>query len=499
MAEHQITLDEANTDLFSCAVYLAEDVRSSDGHAEAIAEIVPRYLARGDVDMAAALADAIDDPFMRDKLLTFVAEKCAAIDDDEYAFQLVEAMEDFGMQRQAREKIALQKSAKNDFEKALEIAEELEHPDDVFADVGLNQAAQGDEKTALETLELIGFPYAKAVALQNIALLHLQKEETEKAIEFLEKAALAANDIEYAEEKIRAFVDVANHFVEARANGKAIETFDKAKTIAEELDNIHRDAFLGGIAQGFMRAGSVDLADRTLDLVADKTQMTSSLIGFSQVFNRNGEREEALEALEEAHAILKSQTDMEIRDSRTRFRLWSAIAVLFARYEKGERAIEIAREITDETEQTSALAQLAQTFTLAENEDAARESLNAIAEDSQRVFALIGTSDAKNELEKRDEAIEILNEAAELSGGVSQFGLLAQAQGELARRFARYGENEKAREIALANLETISKIRDESARAVALANLADLYEKEEFELTDEEKSILYNMTKRGEW
>jgi tetratricopeptide (TPR) repeat protein len=499
MAQHQISLDEANTNLFSCAVYLAEAIPSSDGHAEAMEQIVPRYLARGDVDMAATLADTIDDPFMRDKLLTFVAEKCAAIDDDEYAFQLVEAMEDFGMQRQAREKIALQKSAKNDFEKALEIAEDLEHPDDVLADVGLNQAAQGDEKTALEVLERIEFPYTKAVALQNIALVHLQKDESEKALEFLEKATLAANDIEYAEEQIRAFVDVANHFVEAKQNGKAIETFDKAKTIAEELDNVHRDAFLGGIAQGFMRAGSVDLADRTLDLVADKTQMTASLLGFSQILNRNGEREEALETLEEAHAILKSQTDMEIRDSRTRFRLWSAIAVLFARYEKPERAIETAREITDETEQTSALSQLAQIFTLAENEDAARESLNAIAEDSQRVFALIGASDAKNEREKRDEAIEILNEAAELAGGVSQFGLLSQALGEIARRFVQHGENDKGREIALANLETISKIRDESARAVALANLAELYEQEKFDLTDDEKAILYKMTKRGEW
>ncbi len=499
MAEHQITLDEANTDLFSCAVYLAEEIRSSDGHGEAMEQIVPRYLARGEVDMAAALADAIDDPFVRDKLLTFVAEKCAAIDDDEYAFQLVEAMEDFGMQRQAREKIALQKSAKNDFEKALEIAEELEHPDEVFADVGLNQAAIGDETAALETLNQIEFPYAKAVALQNIALFYLQKGKAEKAIQFLEKALLAVNEIEFPEEQIRAFVDVANHFVEAKQTGKAIETFDAAKSIAEGLDNIHRDAFLGGIAQGFMRAGSVDLADRTLDLVADKTQMTASLIGFAQVFEQNGERAEALDALEEAHAILKSQKDLEIRDSRARFRLWSAIAVYFARYEKADRAIEIAQEIPDESEQTSALSQIAQVFAFSGNIDAMRESLNSIAEDSSRLFALIGVSDAKEKLEKRDEALEVLNEASDLTENVSQYRLLAQAFGELARRFAKYGEKNKAREIALVNLETVSKIRDEGGRATALADLAAFYQEENFYLTDDEKSILQKMTRRGEW
>lgn len=499
MAEHQITLDEAQNNLFSCAVYLAEAIPSSDRHAEAIEQIVPRYLARGEVDTAAALADTVDDPFMRDKLLTFVAEKCAAIGDDEYAFQLVEAMEDFGMQRQAREKIALQKAILHEFEKALEIAEDLEHPDEVFAAVGLNQAVQGDEKAALETLEKIQFFYAKAVALQNIALRELPEGSREKALKFLEKATVAANEIEYAEEQIRAFVDIANHYIEAKENGKAIETFDKAKTIAEELDNVHRDAFLGGIAQGFMRTGSVDLADRTLDLVADKTQMTASLIGFAQVLEQNSERAEAIEALEEAHAILKSQKDMEIRDSRTRYRLWSAIAVHFARYEKAGRAIEIAQEITDETEHTSALSQIAVTFTLAGNDDAARESLNAIPEDSQKLFALIGVSDAKNQSEKRDEAVEILNEAADLADSVSQFGLLSNALTELARRFVHYGENDKAREISLTNLEAISKIRDEGARAVALANLAEIYEQQEFDLTDDEKAILYKMTKRGEW
>ena len=40
--------------------------------------VVPRYLANGDVDLAAELANTVDDPFTRDRLLIHVAEKCAA-------------------------------------------------------------------------------------------------------------------------------------------------------------------------------------------------------------------------------------------------------------------------------------------------------------------------------------------------------------------------------------------------------------------------------------
>ena len=227
--------------------------------------------------------------------------------------------------------------------------------------------------------------------------------------------------------------------------------------------------------------------------------MSSSLTGFSQVFNEKGEREEAFETLEEGYMILKSQKDLEIRDSRARFRLWSTIAVLFARYEKPERAIEIAQEITDEGEQTSALSQIAQVFTSQGKDDSAREALVAISEDSSRLFALIGVSDAKNRMENREEAIEILNEAAELTETVSQFIPLSSALSELASRFVKYGEIDKARELSLANLETIAQIRNESSRALSLANLADIYAEAEFDLTDDEKVVLYKMTRRGEW
>lgn len=499
MAEHLITIEEARENLLACAAFLAEDIKSADGHAEAMKTIVPYYLAKDNVDLAAEFSNTIEDPFTRGKLLTIVAAKCALIDDDEYAMQLVEAIEDHGMQAQAIEKISLQQSYRGDFEKALLTAEGLDHPEYAFADIAVHLMGKGEYTKADQLLDKIEFSNARVSALLAMASSNIINKDEAKAAELLEKALVSTSEIEHAEEKIRALNDLGNLFIEAKRPARAIEIYDKAKQSAEKLDNTHRDLLLGTTALGFFRAGSIDLADRSLDLVNDKTQMASVLIGYSREYWKQNVKTDAIETLEEAYQILKSQHERETRDSRAKYNLFTTIAVSFASYEKPERAIEIAQENPDESEQISALSQIAQVLASQGNDVLARQSLNAIPEDSQRLFALIGVSDAKNGAENREEAIRLLNEAAQLAESIPQLSARSQALNELANRFHNYGETEKAREISHENLETISEIRDESIRAVALANLAELYEDAKFELTEPEKEILYTMIRKAGW
>jgi tetratricopeptide (TPR) repeat protein len=300
----------------------------------------------------------------------------------------------------------------------------------------------------------------------------LQIDRTEKAIGFLEQALAEAAEIEHTEEQARAYCDIGSGFIECGRNDRAIETFDKAKATAETIDNMHRDAFLSLAAQGLLRAGSLDLADRTLDLVADKTHIASCLLGFSREFWRKDQRDDALESLEESYAILESQHERETRDHKARFRLFTSIASQFAGFEKGERAIEIAENIRDETQRTEALKQIAAVLTFQKEDDEARHAFRSITEDGDRVFALIGMSDAKDKNEDRAGAIEMLNEAAELIESVPQLTLRSSAFTEIGRRFVDYGDADRAAGLFARSLETSNQIRDESARVVALANLA---------------------------
>lgn len=490
MSDHLISIKNAENDLLACATYLAESIKSGDGHAEAMLAIVPRHLAKGDVDLAAELANTVDDPFTRDRLLILVAEKCAELDDDIYALQLVEAIEEYALQSQARERIALLKASKGEFEKAREIADEMDHRDTVYAAIAIKQAADGDEAAASETLKEIAFPGAIVFAYTSIATAKLEAGEHENAVELLEKAALATDEIEHNEERIRSLCDIGNLFIEAKRNDRAIETFDKARNEAETLDNIHRDSFLGAVALGFLRAGSLELADRTLDAVKDKTQIATALLGFSREFWRKDEKADAIEALEEAYAILKSQREAETRDSKARFALFTSIAAQFAGFEKGERSINIAQEIIDENEQVAALGQIAQVLTIQKNDDLTRQAIRAIPDDSSRMFALVGLSDAAKSIDEIDKAKGFLNEAIAMAETVERLAPRSSAYNEIAKRFNAFGNTDKAREISRLNLETIVTIRDETSRAVELASLSGFYDSARFTLADGDKEVL---------
>lgn len=495
MPEYFISFDQAENDLLACAAFLAERIKSSDGHASAMLAIVPRYLVKGDVDLAAELANAVDDPFSRDKLLTIVAEKCADLNDDDYAMQLIDAIEDHGMQAQAFERVALALATRGNVEKAAEVADSMAHPDFVYAGIAVHQAGNGNEAGANATLDRIEFATARASAFQQIAVKTIEAKDTDKALISLERAITAANEIEHDEEKIRTLCDVGNLFIEARRNDKAIETFELARQSAEVLDNIHRDFFLVNCALGFLFAGSDELADRTLDLVTDKTQMASALLGFARDQWGKNDKENALETLDEAYAIVNSQRETETRDSRARNGLLASIAVQFAGFGKTEQGIEIALENQDPDERTAALSQIAQLQVLQKEDAKARQTMNLIAEDSNRLLALVSLSDVKQKQNEREASVELLNEAATLVDAVPQLAARSGVMNEIAYRFVGCGETAKAREISSRNLGLICQIRDESSRAVELAKLSGVYEQSNFEISEAEKAALEKLSR----
>lgn len=498
MREHLFSIEEAETNLARAATYLAENIGGSDGHAEALKEIVAYFVEKKDVDNAAQLADTVDDPFVRDRLLLLVAEKCAEIDDDEYALQLVEAIEESGFQSVARERLAIRKAAIGEFDKAFELVETLPHSSDALAVIAAAQAAAGLDADSGKTISRIEFPYAKVNALLSIAANYEAKEEREKAGAATVKAVEAARDIEFKEEKIRALQDAASHFAEISANDKVIETLAKAREETETLDGVHRENLLSQIALGFLRAGSIDLAERTLDLIADKVLIASTLTGYSMNFDEKGERDDALDTLEEAYQILKSQSEREVRSSKDKFELFGTIALLFARYEKPERGIEAAMEIRDEATRHHALNQIAQVCALRELDDSAHEVLNLIDEDSARLFAYIALSDIKRKAEKREEALSYLKEAHNYCPNVPQLSARSRAYNQIARRFHDLGDTSSARTAAHENLETIAQIRDSTAKAVSLLHLSEVYEAMNFDLTADEHDVLKTILIKAE-
>lgn len=483
-----IDSNAAESDLLACATFLAEKIKSSDGHAEAIKEVIPYYLAKDDVDISAELADSVADPFVRDQLLSAIAEKCAEIDDDEYALQLVDAIEDSSFQGVALENIAKQKAAKKQFEQAFAIADDLEHGSNAYAEI----AAHQDTAAALQTIGKIEFPYTKVHALQGLA--HRTND-----LHFLEKATEIAREIELEEEKISAYLEISFQYIEANQRDKAIEVLDQSRQFAETLDSIRRDSFLSQISQGFMRAGSLDLADRTLDLVGDKYEIAHALVGYSDEFQKNGEEDEGLEALVEAYEILKSQRDIETRNSKAKFNLLGVIAIRFTNFGKFERAIEIALENPYDEIRNNSLAQISQICILEDKDELAHQAIEAIDDDAEKTFALMALSDVRRRKEQPEEALNQMNEAYHHVGTIQQLSMKTLVLNRLARRFQILKQDETARNLCTESLHVLSGILDESHRVSALANLADTFQALKFELNETEKGILRTMVRKVSW
>jgi tetratricopeptide (TPR) repeat protein len=470
-----ITRDAADKDMLMAAAFIGERIKSNDGHAEAMISIVPMLLERGDVDLAAELSNAVDDPYSRDGLLALVAEKCAELKDDEYALQLVEAIEDHGMQGRAMERVAMAKVAAGEIDRAIELSDAITHADTVLAAAATAAAASGDAAKADAIIDGIDFPAAQANACISIAAANIESGDTSTAAEYLDRAISYAESIEHDVERLRALCEAGTQFIAASRNDRAVETFTLAHDQALTISTTHRNFFLSMAALGYRSAGSVELAESALGNIADKTQIASTLMGFARETWRDGDKETAIDDLTEAYEMLRSQHERETRDTRAKNALMSAIAIQFAGFGKTETAIEIANENQDDEQRIAAITQIGQILAFQNESQLANETVASIDEDSRRALGFAAIAKTYIEADKIDLARTALNEASSRTTEVEQPSARADVYLETAARYAELGDLDAMRRESLSGLSSIASILDAEKRASSIARFAALY------------------------
>lgn len=490
MAQHFISRIDAENDLLACAAYLAESIPPGETHASAVAAVVPAYLEKGNVDLAAELANTVDDPFTRDRMLIAVASKCAEIDDDEYALQLVEAIEDPGFRARGLEQIGFVKAGKQQIEKAGDIAAMMVHQDGVSARIAIAQAEAGDDEASLSTIDAITFPRDAATALIQIAAAKSAEEKFDEAIAKLNLAEAKASEIEHDEERIRTFCEIGTHFIDAGDKSRAFQVFEKARTEAEELASNHRDALLAQVAIGFLNAGSVDAADRTLDVVSDKTQIGGVLLAFARDHWQKDEHGEAFEALEEAHAVLRSQHETETRDSRAKFVMMGTVAAQFAGFERCERAIEIADLIPDQTHKNGALSQIAQIAATQGNYPIAEQAASEIDDKVESVVTTILMSGAARKSGDNEKSEELIGLAAKQIEELPEPTMRFSALLELSKVRFDNGDRASSSQSFEKALNVLLEVRNSNFKVSGLTEMGRLREEFEIELTDERLALI---------
>ncbi|MBC7797769.1 MAG: hypothetical protein H7Z37_12925, partial [Pyrinomonadaceae bacterium] len=160
--------EQARNDLMMCAAFVAERIRSADGHAEAISDIARRFAIKGELDLAASLADTISDPHARDIALSEIAIICVDFDDTDYGLQLVEAIDEQGLQQFALSSIAIRQAKRGDVSGALQTASTAEDAAMIYGSIAVNLSAT-DELQAREIAERIEFPIIRTQFFNELA------------------------------------------------------------------------------------------------------------------------------------------------------------------------------------------------------------------------------------------------------------------------------------------------------------------------------------------
>lgn len=494
MANHLIEIENAESDLLACAAFIAEGIGSADGHAASVSDAALRYAARGEVDLAASLADTIQDPHTRDVVLTEIAVRCVDLDDDEYALQLAGAMEDYGFQQQALHNIAARQASHGRLEEAVATAETMDDSLVTFGEIAARFHDAGDTARADEILEQIDLPSVRVQVLNAFAAAQIKRGES--PVEILNQSLAETKDLEVAEERVQIFLEIAARFHDAGECEKAQTILERAAQLAERLEGRFRDSAFTQIALQYARIGDFAAAENSLDPIEDMQQTAQVYTGIALEYADADDLENAAANLEEAYAVLKSQPDRAIRDSKSRFQLFATIAIQLAQIGKSERGLEIALENPVEASRNTALTNIAAICAAQNNETLAHQAANSIEDFASRIFAYLAMSDAEKQNGSDEKSLQILNEAHSLSEEVEQMSVRSQALNEIAVRFAETEDAEKASAVLHESLKTAQTILDQSHQSNALVNLAETYEKLNLELTEQERGTLHLIVRK---
>lgn len=483
-----IEREQAETDLLACAAFVAERIGSADGHAASVSDIALHYANKGELDLAAGLADEIKDPHARDVVLSEIAARCADFNDDEYGLQLAEAIEEYGYQQQARHLLATRQAANGRFDDALATTGLMDDPFAAVGEIAVRLAHNGDEARTRELLEQIDFPTVRVQVLNELAAAKIKRGESGEAV--LAESLAESEQIEFVEERTQLLLEIAGRFHESGRNDLAAAALDQTKNLAESLEKRFRDSVLVQIALIYAQIADFEKAEQTLKPIEDLQQIAAAHVGIALEQHHGNNQVGALANLEEAYALLKSQPERQIRDSAARFNLFATIAIRFADFGKSERGLEIALENADEKSRAAALHNIAAISAAAGREDLARQAANVIEDYASRVFALLAISQAEAKRNDAEKSLQYLEEAHGLSEEIQQLTLRVQVLNQIARLFAKSGKQETAIKILFQSLQIAQTIVDQSAQSDALANLAETFENLDLEIGEKEFDVL---------
>src|SRR6266446_3577375 len=198
--------NDTGSSFLDCAVEIAQAIDNLEGRAEVISLIAIKYVEARWLEAALDLAETIHDSYQQDQTRAALAAKCIGVGAADYAEKLCETIEDDTAYALATEEMAVAYAESAAFEKAIAVAHGLADRAPTLSRIALAFVAGGHPVQALEVARSIDYPDLKAPVMVELAARALYDGRDGEASELLQEATNAADEIEFAEQRISILV-----------------------------------------------------------------------------------------------------------------------------------------------------------------------------------------------------------------------------------------------------------------------------------------------------
>lgn len=482
-------------DALAAALRVSACVKNADAYDDLASAIAHRYALRTDFDRAVEVADTINDPFTMEKTIADVAVMLFAAGQEEGAFELIESLEDFSHQANAKSQVAIAHAVAGDFDRAIEIAMGMDDNSSTLVDIANQCADKGQYDRALEVIELLDFPLGAVWARSRVAQDYHKAGRTDEASDLLSQALDETEEIEPPNERAGALVELAIRFNEVGRDQESAELLSQAMEVATDTDEMFRDAAASQVAAGHARLKQYDAAVAVAEGIDSVYLATGTLVDLAVIEHEDEtRRDEAVLLLSDAHDLITEDEPQTQRDEAQHNYLLTRIALTYAQFGQTDKALASALNIGELDMRFRTLAEVGIRFAQSGEFEQSLVFARAIEDDSYKTGLLIRIGRAMVATDEKEQGTEVLSDAARLNEELERPGDRVQGTANLAIAYAEAGQEERVAPLVTLALECTKQITDSDARASALLSIADACEITKYELSEESKETLWEIS-----
>jgi tetratricopeptide (TPR) repeat protein len=473
-------------------VEIAQSIDGLEGRSEILSLIAVKYAESGQLDVAVDLAETINDSYLRDHALAGLAAKCIEVGAADYADKLSDMIEDETAYALAIEEMAVSHAESGAFEKSIEVAHRLAESGPTLSRIALVCVAHGLTVQALEVARSIDYPDLKVPVLVELAKA-LHDGRKPKALDLLQEATRAAEEIEFSEQQISTLVTIASLNKKCDQEEQALEILVRAHHLCNESEDLTKDAALAQIAGGFAELQRYDQADQVIEEIEDPFQFAHATTRVAFESHRAGDTARALTLLGEAMEIGRDEGVYGEQTLMMRESVLDELAICYATVGHYEEALQIPGLMSSQDQQHRTLGEIAKLCVRSGNNSRVFQVSEMIKDNYPRVLCEVEIVDAFIASDQLALADHTLSEALARTATIERAYEKALALMEIAPRFARREQPTKASEVLFEGLTTVAMIDGSYRQAQALINVAGQYSELGLQVGGREQVVLEEM------